>query len=71
MSQYYYLVTGLPELSLEDNKLSYTVSDFKKEFYPQLSKEDQKLVDLYYLKFDNSNLLTLLFYIKIRDFLIS
>ena len=60
MSQYYYLVTGLPELSLEDNKLSYTVSDFKKEFYPQLSKEDQKLVDLYYLKFDNSNLLRLL-----------
>ena len=60
MSQYYYLVTGLPELSLEDNKLSYTVSDFKTEFYPQLSKEDQKLVDLYYLKFDNENLLKLL-----------
>ncbi|MBO7418808.1 MAG: DUF2764 domain-containing protein [Bacteroidaceae bacterium] len=60
MSQYYYLVTGLPELSLEDNKLNYTVSDFKTEFYPQLSKEDQKLVDLYYLKFDNANLLKLL-----------
>ena len=60
MSQYYYLVTGLPELSLEDNKLSYTVSDFKTEFYPQLSKEDQKLVDLYYLKFDNENILKLL-----------
>ena len=60
MSQYYYLVTGLPELSLEDNKLNYTVSDFKTEFYPQLSSEDQKLVDLYYLKFDNVNLLKLL-----------
>ena len=60
MSQYYYLVTGLPELSLEDNKLNYTVSDFKSEFYPQLSSEDQKLVDLYYLKFDNVNLLKLL-----------
>ena len=60
MSQYYYLVTGLPELSLEDNKLNYTVGDFKTEFYPQLSKEDQKLVDLYYLKFDNANLLKLL-----------
>ena len=60
MSQYYYLVTGLPELSLEDNKLNYTVGDFKTEFYPQLSKEDQKLVDLYYLKFDNVNLLKLL-----------
>ena len=60
MSQYYYLVTGLPELSLEDNKLNYTVGDFKTEFYPQLSSEDQKLVDLYYLKFDNANLLKLL-----------
>ena len=60
MSQYYYLVTGLPELSLDDNKLNYTVGDFKTEFYPQLSKEDQKLVDLYYLKFDNANLLKLL-----------
>ena len=59
MSQYYYLVTGLPELSLEDNKLNYTVGDFKTEFYPQLSKEDQALVDLYYLKFDNANLLKL------------
>ena len=60
MSQYYYLVTGLPELSLDDNKLNYTVGDFKTEFYPQLSKEDQGLVDLYYLKFDNTNLLKLL-----------
>ena len=60
MSQYYYLVTGLPELSLDDNKLNYTVGDFKTEFYPQLSKEDQMLVDLYYLKFDNANLLKLL-----------
>lgn len=60
MSQYYYLVTGLPELSLEDNKLNYTVGDFKTEFYPQLSKDDQVLVDLYYLKFDNANLLKLL-----------
>lgn len=60
MSQYYYLVTGLPELSLDDNKLNYTVGDFKTEFYPQLSKEDQALVDLYYLKFDNANLLKLL-----------
>ena len=28
-SKYYYLVAGLPELSLEDSKLSYTVADFK------------------------------------------
>ena len=60
MTNYYCLVTGLPELSLEDGKLSYTVSNFKTEIYPELSKADKKLVDLFYLKFDNRNLLTLL-----------
>ena len=60
MSKYYYLVTGLPELTLEDNKLRYTVADFKTEFYPELSARDQKLVDLFYLKFDNDNVLALL-----------
>ena len=60
MTNYYCLVTGLPELSLEDGKLSYTVDNFKTEIYPLLSKTDKKLVDLYYLKFDNRNLLSLL-----------
>ena len=60
MTNYYCLVTGLPELSLEDGKLSYTVANFKTEIYPELSKADKKLVDLFYLKFDNCNLLTLL-----------
>ena len=27
MSKYYYLVAGLPELTLEDSKLSYTVGN--------------------------------------------
>ena len=60
MTNYYCLVTGLPELSLEDGKLSYTVANFKTEIYPQLSKSDKKLLDLFYLKYDNRNLLTLL-----------
>jgi len=60
MGKYYYLVTGLPELSFEDNKLKYTVADFKTEFYPSLSNHDKKLVDLFYLKFDNNNVLALL-----------
>ena len=55
MSKYYYLVAGLPELTLEDSKLSYTVADFKTEIYPGLSSSDQKLIDLFYLKFDNAN----------------
>ena len=60
MSKYYYLVAGLPELTLEDSKLSYTVADFKTELYPALSEDDKKLVDLFYLKFDNANVLKLL-----------
>ena len=60
MSNYYCLVAGLPELSLEDSKLSYTVANFKTELYPELSKKDKGLIDLFYLKFDNANLLKLL-----------
>lgn len=60
MSEYYYLVAGLPELTLEDSKLSYTVADFRTEIYPELSSSDQKLIDLFYLKFDNQNVLRLL-----------
>ncbi|MFR8838296.1 DUF2764 domain-containing protein [Bacteroides sp. CG01] len=60
MSKYYYLVAGLPELTLEDSKLSYTVADFKTEIYPGISSSDQKLIDLFYLKFDNANVLKLL-----------
>ena len=60
MSAYYYLVAGLPELSLEDGKLSYTVSTFRTELYPSLTADDKKLIDLFYLQFDNANLLALL-----------
>ena len=60
MSKYYYLVAGLPELTLEDSKLSYTVADFKSELYSALSEEDRMLIDLFYLQFDNANVLILL-----------
>ena len=60
MSKYYYLVAGLPELTLEDSQLSYTVADFKSELYSALSEEDRMLIDLFYLQFDNANVLKLL-----------
>ena len=60
MSTYYCLVAGLPDLTLEDGKLSYTVTNFKTEIYPELSEEDRKLMDLFYLQFDNADLLKLL-----------
>lgn len=60
MTNYYCLVAGMPDLSLEDGKLNYTVANFKSELYPELSDKDKKLIDLFYLKFDNDNLLKLL-----------
>ena len=60
MSTYYCLVAGLPDLTLEDGKLSYTVTNFKTEIYPELSEEDRKLMDLFYLQIDDANLLKLL-----------
>ena len=60
MSAYYYLVAGLPDITLDDGKLSYSVESFKSEIYPDLSAKDQRLMDLFYLKYDNENLLALL-----------
>ena len=60
MSEYYCLVASLPELSLSDGKLSYDVADFKTELYPELSVKDRKLIDLFYLRYDNANVLRLL-----------
>lgn len=60
MSTYYCLVAGFPDISLDDGKLSYSVSDFKAELYPDLSAQDRKLIDLFYLKFDNTAILKLL-----------
>lgn len=60
MSAYYYLVAGLPDISLEDGKLSYTISDFRSESYGDLSAKDQALIDLFYLKYDHADLLSLL-----------
>lgn len=60
MSNYYCLVTGLPDLALEDGNLSFTVADFKADLYPELTAADRKVIDLFFLQYDNANLLVLL-----------
>lgn len=60
MSNYYALVAGLPNIAFEDNKITYTIEAFKTEIDSLLSKNDKKLIDLFFLKFDNSNLLLFL-----------
>ena len=57
---YYYLIAGLPELSLDDNKLNLTMREFRELYYPELAADDRALLDLIYLSYDNANLLTLL-----------
>lgn len=57
---YYYLIAGLPELSIDDNKLNLTVHDFRDTYYPDLTADDRALLDLVYLSHDNANLLRLL-----------
>lgn len=57
---YYCLVAGLPELTIDDSKLSYTVASFRDELWENLSKADKRLIELFYLKFDNANVLKLM-----------
>ena len=57
---YYYLIAGLPELSLDDSKLGITVREFRDLCYPELADDDRALLDLIYLSYDNANLLALL-----------
>lgn len=60
MSNYYCLITSLPKLSLEDNKLNFGVAEFRDEYLGELSSSDRRLIRLFYLKYDNANLLKLL-----------
>jgi len=58
--KYYYLIAGLPNIEIEDNKLTFSISSFKEEIQPQLSPDDEQLINLFYTKFDNQNLLKFL-----------
>jgi hypothetical protein len=62
--QYYALISGLPDISLDDTKSLYTVKLFKEELDGILSNSDKKLINSLFLKYDNDNLLT---YLKDKD----
>jgi hypothetical protein len=57
MSKYYCLIAGLPNISLDDTKIPFTISEFREELDGILTDADKKLVDLFFLKFDNKNLI--------------
>ena len=60
MGKYYCLIAGLPNIALEDTKLAYSVAEFGSELSGILTSRDKKLIDWFYLKFDNRNLLAFL-----------
>ena len=61
---YYCLIAGLPEIGFDDVKSGIAVAAFRTELQSVLSKNDQRLIDLYFTRFDNDNLLR---YLKNKD----
>lgn len=60
--QYYYFVTGLPNIGFEDSKVVYSPDSFMLEAEQKLNSHDIKLLKLMYLPQDLENLLALLFH---------
>ncbi len=59
-NNYYCLIAGLPEIIIEQNKLSFSLYDFKHELKKILYKKDYKLIEYLFLVYDNKNVLNLL-----------
>ncbi len=57
MSKYYCLIAGLPNISSDDTKIPFSLIEFRNELDGILTPADKKLVDLFFLKFDNKNLM--------------
>ena len=47
MGKYYCLIAGLPNIALDDSKLTYSISQFRQELDGILTKADKKLIDLF------------------------
>lgn len=57
---YYCLVAGLQDITLDIHKLSMGQNDFRKELQTEVHPQDYQLVQILFLPFDNKNLLNLL-----------
>ncbi|MGI6074214.1 MAG: DUF2764 family protein [Fermentimonas sp.] len=64
-NQYYYFIAGLPDISFDSTRLPFTVAEFRNMLEEELKPKDLKLIDKYFLNYDNDNLLGLL---KDKDF---
>ena len=60
MSNYYYLVAGLPDVAFDGSRPTFSVERFREEIEPHLSAADASCVNLFFLSLDNANILSLL-----------
>ena len=57
---YYYLVAGLQDITLEIHKLSMGQVEFRNELQTEVHPQDYKLVQILFFPYDNKNLLNLI-----------
>ena len=59
-NQYYYFISGLPDFSFDSMKLPFSVEEFREMLDEAIAPEDKKLMETYFLSYDNDNLFRLL-----------
>ncbi len=59
-NQYYYFIAGLPDFTFDSMKLPFTVDEFRVMLDDELKDRDKQLLNKYFLKYDNDNLISLL-----------
>ena len=57
---YYYLVAGLQDITMDIHKLSMGQVEFRKELQTEVHPHDYKLVQILFFPFDNKNLLNII-----------
>ena len=57
MANYYYIISGLPDISFDDSKAAYTVEQFRQEVFDALSAQDRKVMDILNLENECRNLI--------------
>ncbi|HEX2957129.1 MAG TPA: DUF2764 family protein [Chitinispirillaceae bacterium] len=57
---YYYLVAGLPDIILDDGKLSVTFDELMQEISEQVEASDRELLKVLRLPYDNKNLVSII-----------
>ncbi|MCQ2077205.1 MAG: DUF2764 domain-containing protein [Bacteroidaceae bacterium] len=60
MSKYYGLLTGLPDITLQGNKLVYTIKTLKEECEQSVTNADKRMLAYYFLHVDCMNLVRVL-----------